>query len=45
MPDTPSDHARDCTAQYKSYFDALIEVKFTPEQALAIICAHGWKPR
>lgn len=31
--------------QYKAYFDALIAQQFTPEQALAIICAHGWLPR
>jgi len=31
--------------QYKAYFDALLAQQFTPEQALAIICAHGWLPR
>jgi hypothetical protein len=35
----------DYAAQYKAYFDALLEQKFTPEQALAIVCAHGWLPR
>jgi len=31
--------------QYRAYYDALIAEQFTPEQALAIIKAHGWLPR
>jgi predicted nucleic acid-binding protein len=29
----------------KSYFDALVNKNFTPEQAIAIICAHGIMPK
>ena len=29
----------------KSYFDALVNKNFTPEQAIAIICAHGIIPK
>lgn len=31
--------------QYRTYFLALTDVGFTPEQALEIVKAHGWMPR
>lgn len=35
----------DYAQQYRAYYDALIDQKFTPEQALSIIATHGWIPR
>lgn len=38
-------HYVDYARQYRAYYDALLAQQFTPEQALAIVLAHGWIPR
>ena len=31
--------------QYRAYYDALIAQKFSSEEAIRIVMAHGWIPK